>query len=142
VRSIVTNTGNIRLYIVASLVWMAVTGLVFWKPIAPIPGPIPNRTATMEEFTASLTVLNDRISKECSGAALNDPYDICAKSVELRVSAETERMRAGTFRANVFQVITWLSIVLFLPIILPIMLFSAAIVLQWIRDGYGSSTKA
>jgi hypothetical protein len=132
VRAIVTNKGNIRLYVVASLIWMAITGLLFWKPPLDVDASIPDDNPLAHTF------LDDRISEECRGLGdINNPqpYIACADRAEGTVRAEASS-------ANTRQMLTWAGIVLFFPLVLPLTLFGIAVVIQWISDGYGGSTKA
>ncbi|HEY8697817.1 MAG TPA: hypothetical protein VIM02_09380 [Rhizomicrobium sp.] len=109
IERICSNKGNVRLFGVVSVLWIAATILILWKPLPAAP--------TSPDSMGIPRVV------ACADVVLD--YDKCAAQENFKAATAAIVARAG--------------IVLFVPLILPLLVIFAALVLEWVREGYRAS---
>jgi len=140
IRRLVSHRGHVRLFILASVVWMAIAAPVFWKPL-----PYVYNSDLGQIGDDRGVDLSSKQREVCQGSGFGSEQAQqrervdCYDGVEQLVNHD---VAVGTF----MQLLAWASTVLFVPIILPLLLsllaISGAVIFQWISDGYrnGSPT--
>jgi hypothetical protein len=134
VRSIASNKGNVRLFIVASLVWMLCAGFLSWQPLVHTYNDvlIPD---TVEHSPEDINLIERQ-----SGCYGNNVFGLqqtdkqsadCSSQVEAAANREV-------MTTNFERLARWLAIVLFLPVIVPGLLIGFAVISQWVNEGYKS----
>jgi hypothetical protein len=124
IQQIVSNKGHVRLFALVSVIWIAVAAPVFWKPLPYV-----------DEADASFRRIQS-CPAPVDPAKWDDPsYLACGNRVDAQVNDEVDH-------ARFWQITTWASVVLLVPVILPLMLIIGAVIFQWIKDGYSKNPPA
>jgi len=132
IKGIACNKGHVRLFAVASIIWVAITAPVLWKPLPYVEdsiGVVGNAPGGVD--------VSSRRMESCPApppAKWNDPvWNSCMDRVTTEVKEEVSTARTR-------QLLSWASIVFLVPVILPLLLsvlaLLGAIILQWVNDGY------
>jgi hypothetical protein len=106
---VISNKGHLRLFAVVSIVWMAITTWLLWLPL---PG------AQMDD---SNSIMGSRVAA-CANFVLSLDYDPCAARENFFAAIVTVMLRAG--------------VVLFVPVILPLLVLLGLLIFEWIKEGY------
>jgi hypothetical protein len=109
---IASNRGHVRLFVVISLAWMAATTWLLWTPLPP--APPTSDSFGMPTPTACMEIVLD--------------HDQCVAD--------------ENFKATARAIISRAIIILFVPLILPLSLALAALLIEWIKEGYRGAPSA
>lgn len=129
----VEHRGHLRLYLVASVLWLAVVGPLTWRPLPYVQDAVPislSGEATAPDVAA--VDLSDRRMRECNATDELEgryaDYDACAKRVKETAQREVDQVR-------MYIVLRWVGLLL-TPALLPAAIFVACIIMAWVREGY------
>jgi hypothetical protein len=137
IKQIATNKGHLRLFAIASIIWVAIAGPVFWKPLPYFDDSVSMGDSPHDNAADDATyqiVQNCKLDPTKEFSKYGDPiYDACRNRINAQVQGETKQ-------ARFLQIIRWSSIVLLVPVILPVLLSLLALIgatiFQWTSDGY------
>ena len=113
VKKVVHHKHYIRLFVFASLMWVAVTAPVFWKPLP----YVVDTVGVAEPPAISLSQLESSCADEARGAAKASALQDCKQQAVARVESDRS-----------WQLANWALIVLFFPIGVPLVLLAAGLV--------------
>ena len=117
---IVKHQGHIRIFILVSLAWMAITTPIFLRPYTATPTSSIFDEYTPGDNSPAAVTLATRINNECRTVILG--HGDCVANV--------------IARSQFIQIVQRASVFLFVPIILPIIGLLVVIALFWIKEGY------
>jgi hypothetical protein len=113
VKKVVHHKHYIRLFVFASLMWVAVTAPVFWKPLP----YVVDTVGVAEPPAISLSQLESSCADEARGAAKASALQDCKQQAVARVESDRS-----------WQLANWALIVLFFPVGVPLVLLAAGLV--------------
>jgi hypothetical protein len=122
VKKVVHHKHYIRLFVFTSLMWVAVTAPVFWKPLP----YVVDIVGVAEPPAISLSQLESSCASEAGGAAKASALD-CKQQAFGRIESDRS-----------WQLANWAFIVLFFPVGVPLVLLAAGLVFSCIEEGVRS----
>ena len=125
VKKVLHHKEYVRLFVFTSLMWVAVTAPVFWKPLPYVVDVV----GVAERPAISLSQLESNCAGELRGAAKASALQDCKQQAVERIESDRS-----------WQLANWAFIVLLFPVGLPLVLLAAGLISCWIEEGSRSPT--